>query len=121
MQEFLPIVSLTEIKIMNKKAFIKNVIRTTLAEAYEKQANSRYTDTIISNEVLPPVAPLQRILAPIAMGAVGAAIGGDHARRGKSVRGALVGGGVGVGTGLLANYLQALIRKQQIAEVRAGR
>ncbi len=30
---------LTEIKIMNKKAYIKNVIRTTLAEAYVKQAS----------------------------------------------------------------------------------
>lgn len=106
---------------MNKKAYIKNVIRTTLAEAYVKQANAKKITpiSVANTEVTKPVTPLQKVLLPVATGLYGAALGSSaHPDRGA---GAIIGGGMGAGAGLLANYVQAILRKQQIEEISAGR
>ena len=133
----MPIVFSTQIKIMNKKAYIKNVIRTTLAEVYEKQASAEKAPVTAVTITMKPVTPLQKLMAPILLGTYGAVSGGMAAkatqqltdpynfRRGKNKQrmvGMTLGGGVGgAGAALLANYLQDKIRKQELDAVKAGR
>jgi len=123
---------------MNKKAYIKNVIRTTLAEAYEKQANAEKAPVMVANtNIMKPVTPLQKLMAPILLGTYGAVSGGMAAkatqqltdpynfRRGKNkqrmVGMTLAGGAGGAGAAVLANYLQDKIRKQELDAVKAGK
>lgn len=128
---YLPEYTLKDIKRMDKyianntkkakSTFLKK--SSALAEAYVKQANAEKMApiSVANTEVTKPVTPLQKVLLPIATGLYGAALGSKAVSRPNRGAGAIIGGGVGTGAGLLTNYIQALMRKQELDAVKAGR
>lgn len=116
---YLPEETLKDIKSMDK--YLANNTKKEKS-TLSKKATAKDAPVMVANtNVTPPVTPLQKLMLPILTGTYGAALGSRAVSRSNRGAGAIIGGGVGTSAGLLANYIQGIKRKQQIAEIQAGR